>query len=554
MIHGRVLRSIGLGAGLVLAIAACKKDLPTAYPDDPSERSCIIDPAVSEPPVSADVIVYAATPGGITAAAEAAHLGKKVLLLEPTPHVGGKFGNGIGIGEIKGNAAFATVGGLSRSFYARVQEWYDKPRIEYALNFEPRVAETLMQRMACAEPGVTVVLRSSLDRANKTGTRIQSLIMRDGRSYSASQFIDASYEGDLLAAAGVSSTVGREAISTYNEPSAGVRGTGPSHNVKFDPYVVPGQPSSGTIPLVEAVPPGPYGSADSRIQAFTYRVCVTPDAKNRVPFSAPEGYDPGQFEALARMSEAKDVAGDPLVRLDRILTIQGVGNNKFDINNVRDLSVDFVGGSNDYPLASAEDRLVIAANHERYVRSLLYFLTSSPRLRPELRAAASLYGYCKDEYTDNNNFPRQLYVREARRMLGTQVMTENELKRRDNPKPIGVGSYWVDSHTVRLFARGDTVQAEGHLFTDIPSYQIPYSVLTPRSDEASNLLVPVCISASRVALMSLRLEPTYMIMGQAAGAAAAMAIDQAKPVQEIDYEQLAAHLRRDGQVLDLSPP
>lgn len=254
------------------------------------------------------------------------------------------------------------------------------------------------------------------------------------------------------------------------------------------------------------------------------------------------------------MSEGKQAEGDPLVRLDRILTIQGIGNSKFDVNNIRDLSVDLVGGSHGYPLASAAERLVIAANHERYVRSLLYFLTSSPRLRPELRAAASRYGYCKDEYTDNNNFPRQLYVREARRMLGPQVMSENELTRRNNPQPIGIGSYWVDSHTVSLFARGGTVQAEGHTFSDIPPYQIPYSILTPRSSEASNLLVPVCVSASRTALMSLRLEPTYMIMGQAAGAAAALAIDQAKSVQEIDYEQLATHLRKDGQVLDLGAP
>lgn len=258
MTAGQIMRRIGCGCGLGLALAlsACDdKASPEADPGNPIERSCIVDPALREPPASADVIVYAATPGGIAAAAEAAHLGKRVLLLEPSAHIGGKFGNGIGMGEVKNRAAYATLGGLSRSFYAGVQAWYGLSRIDEARGFEPKVAETLMQRMACAEPGVTVVLRSALERASKTGTTIQSVIMRDGRSYSASQFIDASYEGDLLAAAGVSFTVGREAISIYNEPSAGVRASGPTHNVKFDPYVVPGQPSSGTIPLVDATPP-----------------------------------------------------------------------------------------------------------------------------------------------------------------------------------------------------------------------------------------------------------------------------------------------------------
>ncbi|MDM4769738.1 FAD-dependent oxidoreductase [Solimonas sp. SE-A11] len=534
-----------------LLITGCDGGSGNGGPPPEVADRCIVPSTQAGLPTSADVIVYGATPSGITAASEAAKLGKSVILLEPSAYVGGKFGNGIGVGEVKNLASLETIGGMSREFYEQVRSFYGPRRVQDGLHFEPKVAERIMRGMACAHPGVTVITGSPLSTVGKSGTTLQVLTTPDGKNYTGKQFIDASYEGDLLAAAGVGFAIGRESSSQYNEPSAGVRLFGASHNVNFDPYVVPGDPSSGTIPLVDAEGPGPYGSGDDRLQAFTYRVCVTRQANNRVPFEAPPGYDPGQFEALARMAEAKIASGEGL-RLDRLLTLQGLPNDKFDINNVRDLSVDLVGASHQYPLATPEQRREIAAAHERYVRSLLYFLTKSPRLPVDLRKAANKLGYCKDEYIDNGNFPRQLYVREARRMLGSFVLTENHLTAREAEKPIGVGSYWIDSHTVRLFARRGTVQAEGHLFTDIPPYQIPYAVLTPKASEATNLLVSVCVSSSRVAFQSLRLEPTYMIMGQAAGAAAAMAINQNAAVQDVDYPTLAAQLRSDKQVLDLA--
>jgi len=494
-----------------------------------------------------DVLIYGATPSGIMAAIEAAHLGKRVVLLEPTSRLGGKFGNGIGIGEVKN---IDIIGGRTRTFFSQLASFYGFARDVDATKFEPKAAGFVMKSLLCGQSGIQVKTESALTSVTKNGTHVDSVQTENGNRYVAKVFIDASYEGDLLAQAGVSYTVGREASSEYGESLAGVGVYSNANNSQFDPYVVPGDPSSGVIPLIDPAPPGKPGSADRRIQAYTYRVCVTANPANRVPFTAPDGYDPALFEAVARMVAYKQANGDSFA-LSRLITLQGLPNGKFDVNNVKDISVDHVGPSYEYPEATPVRRQEIAQQHERFVKGFMYYLATSPRLPKQLRDEASALGYCKDEYTDNGNFPPQMYVREGRRMLGTSVMTQGTILNKTAPQPIGLGVYWIDVHTVSLFANRGIAQAEGHLFTEVDPYQIPYSVLTPKPEEATNLLVTVCISASHVAFASMRVEPSYMIMGQSAGAAAAMAIDQGTSVQGVDYGALSRHLLEDGQRLSV---
>lgn len=547
------LKVNALRAALVLACAALVASCEGGNSEitrfgGGGEKSCTNPAPTSSDLLLTDVLVYGGTPSGIMAAVEAAHQGKRVILLEPSSRVGGKFGNGIGIGEIKN---IDIIGGNARRFFAGVAAHYGFARDVDAAKFEPKVAGLVLKRMLCNQPGIQVWTDAPMVSVSKTGTEIQTLRIANGTTYAAKVFIDATYEGDLLAAAGVSYIIGRESNKQYNESLAGVRPLGNANNAKFDPYIVPGDPASGVLPLISATPPGPFGTADDRIMAYTYRICVTAEPGNRVPFSPPANYDPAEFEAVARMIEAKAANGDSTA-LDRIITLQGLPNRKFDVNNVKDVSVDYVGESYLYPEASPAQRLAIAAKHERFVRGFMYFLATSPRLPKALQDSAAALGYCKDEYVDNGNFPSQLYVRQARRMIGSEVMTQGTIMAGSAAQSIGLGVYWIDTHTVSLFANRGLAQAEGHLFTEVEPYQIPYGALTPRATEVTNLLVSVCISASYVAFASVRVEPSYMIMGQSAGAAAALAIDQGVPVQDVDYPTLSRHLLDDGQLLSWS--
>lgn len=496
--------------------------------------------------VEADVVVYGATPAGVAAAVEAAHLGKSVVLLEPTARFGGKLGNGIGIGEIK---EMDVIGGRSREFYDAVANHYGATWGAGGSKFEPHVAALAIDQMLCAQPGVRAMAGAELESVTKDGATIVSVALTNKTIVVGQRFIDATYEGDLLAAAGVSYTVGRESRDQYGEPLNGVRPAGRTHNVEIDPYIVPGDPTSGLLPHVSPEPPGRIGSGDRRIQTYTYRVCITPIADNRVPFAPPPGYDPAEMEGVARYVAKKLEIGQEMV-LSRMITLQGLPNHKFDVNNVRDLSVDEVGYSFDYPEATKQRRQEIAAEHERYIRAFLYYLSTSERIPENIRTAAAEYGYCKDEYVETDNFPPQIYVREARRMIGSFVMTQKTIEGRNVSDSIGLGNYWLDNHAVSLFVNRGYVASEGHTFTEVAPYQISYASLVPQPAEATNLLVPVCLSASHVAFSSLRVESTYMIMGHAAGAGAALSIDQGVAVQDLDYGVLSQHLLADGQHLD----
>ena len=524
-----------------------------------------------------DVVVYGGTAAGVTAAMQAKAMGKRVVLVGPDKHLGGLTSGGLGFTDT-GNKA--VIGGLAREFYHRVWLHYDgadawrwQNKAEYggkgqgtpAMDganrtmwiFEPSTAERIFEDFV-RESRIEVVRDEWLDRAKgvrKDGARIVAITMLSGKTYAGKMFIDATYEGDLLAAAGVAYHVGREANSVYGEQHNGVR-TGVLHHRhhfgylkdKISPYVVPGDPPSGVVPRVSAADPGKFGEGDNKVQAYCYRMCLTDVPENRIPFAQPDGYDPKQYELLARVYAAGWT--ETFGKFDPI------PNHKTDTNNHGPFSTDNIGMNYDYPDASYERRKQILREHETYQKGWLYFIAHDPRVPAEVRAAMSKWGLPKDEFTDNGGWSHQIYVREARRMIGSFVMTENELrKKKPTPDAVGMGSYTIDSHNVQRYITPEGfVQNEGDIGTPTKGpYEIAYGSLVPKRGQADNLLVPVCLSSSHIAFGSIRMEPVFMILGQSAATAAVLAIDAKVAVQDVPYAQLRARLLQDGQILSYVP-
>ncbi len=530
--------------------------------------------AAPEPP-EFDVVVYGATSGGVIAAVQAAKMGKSVVLVAPETHLGGLTSGGLGWTD---SGRKEVIGGLAREFYHRVWLHYDQPdawrwqpREEYgnagqgtvAIDgenrtmwiFEPHVAEQVFEELI-AEHGIRVDRDEWLDRENGVEVvdgRIRAITTLSGKRYSGRMFLDAGYEGDLMAAAGVSYDVGREANSVYGETHNGIQKDVRHHGHFFpdgvSPYVKPGDPSSGLVPRVHGDDPGENGQGDDKIQAYCYRLCLTKVDENRVPFEKPEGYDETQYELLARALEA---GWDQVFR-----KFDPIPNAKTDTNNHGPFSTDNIGMNYDYPEASYERRREILAEHTLYQKGLLYFLANNPRVPDELRNEMARWGLAKDEFVDTGNWPHQIYVREARRLLGEYVMTEQDcLSERDTPESIGMGSYTADSHNIQRYVTPEGwVQNEGDVGVRLPGpYKISYRSLTPKPDEVANLLVPVAVSASHIAFGSVRMEPVFMILGQSAATAAAMAIDEDVSVQQLEYAKLRERLLADGQVLKTPGP
>jgi len=520
-----------------------------------------------------DLVVYGGTSAGVTAAVQARKMGKSAIIVCPDRHLGGLSAGGLGFTDT-GNKA--VIGGLAREFYHRIWKHYDKPeawrwqkREEYGNKgqgtpaidgaqrtmwiFEPHVAERVFEDFV-SEFQIPVERDQWLDRekgVKKSGSRILSITMLSGRTYQGRMFIDATYEGDLMAATGVEYHVGREARSTYGEQWAGVQ-TGVLHHrhhfgvlkERISPYVIPGDPSSGVLPRISTAPPGEYGSADRRVQAYCYRMCLTDHPDNRIPFEKPDGYDPRQYELLVRIYQAG--WRETFDKFDPI------PNRKTDTNNHGPFSTDNIGMNYDYPEASYERRREILKEHQTYQRGWLYFVANDPRVPAEVRQTMQRWGLAKDEFKDNGGWPHQIYVRESRRMVGQFIMTENELMaRRPTPDPVGMGSYTIDSHNVQRYITPEGyVQNEGDIGVPIKPYTIAYGSLVPKKGQADNLLVPVCVSSSHIAFGSIRMEPVFMILGQSAATAAALAIDANVAVQDVKYEQLRKRLVEDGQVVE----
>ena len=525
-----------------------------------------------------DVVIYGATSAGVIAAVQARRLGKTVVIVGPDFHLGGLSSGGLGFTDT-GNKA--VIGGLSRDFYQRVWRYYDRPeswkwqkREEYGNKgqgtpaidgaqrtmwiFEPHVAERVFEDLV-SEYQLRVDRNQWLDRSKgvvKTGGRIVSITMLSGMVYTGRMFIDATYEGDLMAAAGVDYNVGRESQAEYGEKWNGVQ-TGVLHHrhhfgvlsKPVSPYVVPGDPTSGTLPRISSASPGEYGQADKKVQAYCYRYCVTDHPENRIPFPKPDGYDPSQYELLLRIYETG--WRETFDKFDPI------PNRKTDTNNHGPISTDNIGLSYDYPEASYERRREILKEHETYQKGWLYFIANDPRVPKDVQERMQSWGLAKDEFTDNGGWPHQIYVREARRMVGAFVMTENELmKRRPTPDSVGMGSYTIDSHNVQRYITPEGyVQNEGDIGVPLPGpYEIAYGALVPKAGQADNLIVPVCVSSSHIAFGSIRMEPVFMVLAHSAATAAAIAIDRGVSVQNVPYAELRDRLLKDGQVLEYAPP
>lgn len=521
-----------------------------------------------------DVVVYGGTSAAIAAAVQAKRMGKSVLVISPDTHLGGLSSGGLGFTD---TGKKEVIGGISREFYQKIYDHYQsgeawkwQERSEYGNKgqgtpaidgdartmwiFEPHAAEKVFEDFV-KEHDLEVLRDEWLDRESGVtmeNNRIVAIRTLSGKEFKGKMFVDATYEGDLMAAAGVSYHVGREANSVYDEEWNGVQ-TGVFHHrhhfkvldKPIDPYWIPGDPSSGLLPRISGEDPGVKGEGDNKVQAYCFRTCMSNHPDNRVPFPRPDNYDSTQYELLVRIFDA---GWDEWFQKFDIIP-----NRKTDTNNHGPFSSDNIGMNYDYPEASYERRKEIIQEHEDYQKGLLYFVANDPRVPKETQEEFQKWGLAKDEFTDNGNWPHQIYVREARRMIGKFVMTENELLgRKPTPESVGMGSYTIDSHNIQRYVTEEGhVHNEGDIGVPLPEpYTIAYGSLVPKKEECENLLVPVCVSSSHIAFGSIRMEPVFMILGQSAATAAVMAMDEGIAVQDLEYDKLKQRLEADNQILE----
>jgi hypothetical protein len=521
---GKVSRKLVLLAGLTCVIlmgAAAAK-----YLDD--RRA---------PEKTYDLVVYHATPGGIAAAIAAARAGAEAIIIEPTQHVGGMMTSGLTATDSCHNGY---IGGIAREFFQRNGAYYNS---RFMWRLESHKAEKLFKAML-AEAGVPVVLNQHLSQSVLSDKRIAWIKTSAGRKFGGKVFIDAGYEGDLLAAAGGSFRVGREGAKEYQEPLAGVQ-----------PLVKKRQPFGGVsgldqngnpLPWVQRGPAAPLGSADHKIMAYNYRPCLTRQAGNQVPFTRPPRYRRSDYELLRR-----HLVRNRQMKFSRKFQLLKTVNRKYDPNSTTAFTTDMIGANWDYPLASRSERERIRRRHEDYTRGLYYFLSHDEGVPHRFRSEVARLGYCKDEFADNNHWPYQLYIREARRMIGEYVLSQGDMRRQaEKPDPVGMASCPIESHHVQmLLNEKNNVILEGWAQHSVWPYQIPYRSIVPKRNEVTNLLVPVAVSATHIAYSSLRMEPVYMILGHSAGVAAAIAAARDLAVQDVPYEDLSRKLRDQKQIL-----
>jgi hypothetical protein len=526
--------------------------------------------------IESDVCVFGATPGGIAAAIQASRMGKSVVLLEPGKFLGGMTTGGLGATDIGNKAA---IGGISREFYRRIAKhysadaaWKFETRDDYFarlasgqskasdLNsadatmwtFEPHVAEEIFRDLL-KTAGIPIYFEQRLSLVRKKEKRILELVTEDANIYRAKVYIDATYEGDVMAKADVSFTVGRESNREYGETLNGIRAETPKYQflVAVDPYLKPGNTNSGLLPFIQSGSRGIPGDGDNRVQAYNYRLCFTTNAMNRLALEAPDDYDPAKFELLGRYLEAL-VASGRKPQLSDFWNPIWLPNQKTDINNNGPFSTDFIGMNWSYPEADYAARERAAREHEEYIRGLLTYLARSSRVPENMRAEMKRWGPCRDEFQGTDGWPHQLYVREARRMVSDYVMTEHHCRGTKKAEDsVGLAAYNMDSHNCQRIVNEGRVENEGDVqVPPMSAYPISYRAIVPKATDCDNLLVPVCLSASHIAYGSIRMEPVFMILGQSAATAAALAIDEKIAVQKLDYAKLRQRLLEDKQVLE----
>ena len=510
--------------------------------------------AALEAQTACDLVVYGGTAGGVMTAVAGARHGLRTVLLEPGRHVGGMATGGLSRSDV---GKREVLGGLALEFYYLVGERYEMRRYmnPVAWFYEPKVGEAVMLEML-KQSGVTLLLGHRLrekDGVRKDGTRITEIATENGRAFRGSVFADCSYEGDLMAQAKVSYTWGREAMSQYGESLAGVRERTPMHQFLVK---IPARDAQGKLlPEISGEPRGTPGEADRRVQAYNFRIIATDDPANRIAWPKPPDYSAPRYELLARLLAAlvKEKGRPPVFH--EVTLIAKIPNRKADFNNNGPFSTDYIGKNYEYPEGSYQRRAEIWKDHENYVKGFYYFLANDPRVPKPLQDEARQWGLPKDEFTDTDHWPNQLYIREARRMVGEYVMIQKDLQTaRTKPDAIGMGSYNSDSHNLRRIVNAEgNVENEGDMQVPVQPYQIPYRMMLPKASETSNLLVPVCFSASHVAYSSLRMEPQYMINGHAAGVAASLALRGKMPVQRVPVAELQKVLKSEGAVFEYVP-
>ncbi len=501
----------------------------------------------------ADICVFGATVAGIMAAVQARKMGRTVVIVEPSQHIGGMTTGGLGMTDIGNKGA---IGGIARTFYTRVLEHYretygpDSKQVRDCANgfrFEPSVAATVLRRYI-DEASLTIHTGKRLRSVHKEGNRLVSFTTEDRDTFRARIFIDATYEGDLMARTRVSYTFGREPNEQYEETVNGIY-YGPKNQFyrPLDPYRVPGDPDSGLLPLIDPYPYGEQGEGDKRIQAYNFRLCMTKAPANRIPFPKPRHYDRDDYALLARYIDSGV--------FDLLQSALPVPNEKTDTNNEGGFATDYIGGNYRYPDGGYRTRQGIVGSHINYQQGLFWFLCHDRSVPERIREQVSEWGLAKDEFPDTGGWPPQIYVREARRMVSAYVMTEHNCRGKVVAEdPVGLGAYGMDSHNCRRMVRNGVVINEGDMQVGgFPPYPVSYRSIVPRERECSNMLVPVCLSATHASFGSIRMEPVFMILGQSASTAACLALDANRPVQQVDYAKLNQRLLDDGQVLGWPP-
>ena len=537
-----------------------------------------------------DVVIYGGTSAGIAAAVQVRRMGGTVLVIEPSGRIGGLTTGGLGQTDIGNKAA---IGGVAREFYRRIRKYYENPahwkwqrRDQYRgggqsrtgqgedtmWTFEPSAALLVMKDWV-REHQIPIVYNQRLNRAalanakalpagvkrwdvaegvKMQGKRIVAITMESGETYRGKMFLDATYEGDLLAAAGLTYTIGRESNAVYKETLNGVQTKNARHHQLLpgvDPYLKAGDPQSGLLPGIDPDGPGQEGAGDHRVQAYCFRMCLTDHPENRIPFEKPADYDPLMYELMLRNFEAGE-RGMPWINSE-------MPNRKTDTNNRTGFSTDFIGQNYDYPEASYTEREKIVQRHLSYQKGLMWALANDSRVPDPIRKEVARWGMCKDEFEAGNGWQEQLYIREARRMIGEYVMTQHNCQGRTiAEQPIGLAAYTMDSHNVQRYinAEGDAKNEGDVQVGGFSPYPIDYRSIMPKKEECENLLVPVCLSASHIAFGSIRMEPVFMVLGQSAATAAIQAIADEVPVHQVDYAKLKQRLLADKQVLVWTGP
>lgn len=522
--------------------------------------------------INCDICIYGGTAAGVIAAVAAANAGRTVALVESGRHLGGMTTGGLGFTDIGNKLA---IGGMSLEFYRRIGKVYGK---EESWIFEPHVAEKALNDLIAEANGkqrrIEVLLDHRIAEADVRDRRIRRIMLEkapsDGANapghpdaivehvpLTAAMYIDCTYEGDLMAAARVGFTIGRESSQQYGEPLNGIRDKTPKHQfmVPVDPWLKPGDVNSGLIPLIQNGDGGIPGAGDLRVQAYNFRLCLTQNRENQIPIVPPKGYDATLFEVLGRYLIALHEAKKP-ISLGMLMKIDKMPSGKTDINNNGAVSTDYIGNSYDYPGGAPDVRNRIWHEHLTYTQGLLHFLATDPRVPANVRKDMASWGLCRDEFKDTGGWPHQIYVREGRRMIGAYVVTQHDCEHKTTIEDsIGLAAYNMDSHNCQRVVQNGVVRNEGDVqVAPAAPYSISYRALTPKAQECENLLVPVCLSASHIAYGSIRMEPVFMLLGHSAALAANLAMEKKTSVQGVDMPTLQSRLLVAGQILKWTRP